>query len=119
MALVSAGTDVTVIRFLGDARVDTTSHYARANLDTKRKALEQVDTIVLTLKYPIAACIRGPPVDGVTIGLLQASSTSTYDPAGPLMSSHPVPTLGTAWTHGTSPPHHFAGAGAPSHQEAR
>jgi hypothetical protein len=35
---------VTVIRnWLGHARLDTTNHYARANLETKRKALEQVD----------------------------------------------------------------------------
>ncbi len=42
--LVAAGVDVTVIRsWLGHARLDTTNHYARANLDTKRKALEQVE----------------------------------------------------------------------------
>ena len=42
--LVAAGVDVTVIRnWLGHARLDTTNRYARANLDTKRKALEQVD----------------------------------------------------------------------------
>jgi site-specific recombinase XerD len=42
--LVAAGVDVTVIRdWLGHARLDTTNHYARANLDTKRRALEQVD----------------------------------------------------------------------------
>ncbi|WP_354675026.1 hypothetical protein [Cupriavidus alkaliphilus] len=35
---------MTVIRsWLGHARLDTTNHYAHANLDTKRKALEQVD----------------------------------------------------------------------------
>ena len=34
--LVAAGVDVTVIRnWLGDARLDTTNHYARANLETK------------------------------------------------------------------------------------
>lgn len=39
--LVSAGADVTVIRsFLGHERLDTTNIYARANLETKRKALE-------------------------------------------------------------------------------
>ena len=43
--LVAAGVDVTVIRnWLGHARLDTTNHYARANLETKRKALEQVDS---------------------------------------------------------------------------
>lgn len=41
--LVAAGVDVTVIRnWLGHARLDTTNHYARANLETKRRALEQV-----------------------------------------------------------------------------
>jgi integrase/recombinase XerC len=35
--LVSAGVDVTVIRsWLGHAHLDTTNHYARASLDTKR-----------------------------------------------------------------------------------
>ena len=42
--LVAAGVDVTVIRsLLGHVRLDTTNHYARANLETKRRALEQVD----------------------------------------------------------------------------
>jgi site-specific recombinase XerD len=42
--LVAAGVDVTVIRSLfGHSRLETTNHYARANLETKRKALEQVD----------------------------------------------------------------------------
>jgi site-specific recombinase XerD len=42
--LIAAGVDVTVIRnWLGHARLDTTNHYARANLETKRNALEQVD----------------------------------------------------------------------------
>lgn len=42
--LVAAGVDVTVIRsWLGHESLDTTNHYARANLETKRKALEQVD----------------------------------------------------------------------------
>ena len=42
--LVAAGVDVTVIRnWLGHVRLDTTNHYARANLETKRKALDQVD----------------------------------------------------------------------------
>jgi site-specific recombinase XerD len=42
--LVAAGVDVTVIRnWLGHARLETTNHYARANLETKRRALEQVD----------------------------------------------------------------------------
>jgi site-specific recombinase XerD len=39
--LVAAGVDVTVIRsWLGHASLDTTNHYAQANLETKRKALE-------------------------------------------------------------------------------
>lgn len=43
--LVSAGVDVTVIRsWLGHVSLDTTNHYARANLETKRRALEQVAT---------------------------------------------------------------------------
>ncbi len=42
--LVAAGVDVTVIRdYLGHARLDTTNHYARANLETKRTALEHID----------------------------------------------------------------------------
>ncbi|MHB8348628.1 MAG: tyrosine-type recombinase/integrase [Acidiferrobacterales bacterium] len=42
--LVAAGVDVTVIRsLLGHSQLDTTNHYARANLETKRKALEQID----------------------------------------------------------------------------
>jgi site-specific recombinase XerD len=42
--LVAAGVDVTVIRnWLGHARLDTTNHYARANLETKRRALEQIN----------------------------------------------------------------------------
>ena len=42
--LVAAEVDVTVIRsWLGHVRLDTTNHYARANLETKRRALEKVD----------------------------------------------------------------------------
>jgi site-specific recombinase XerD len=42
--LVAAGVDITVIRsWLGHVSLDTTNHYAQANLETKRKALEQVD----------------------------------------------------------------------------
>ncbi len=41
--LVAAGVDITVIRsWLGHVSLDTTSHYAQANLETKRKALERV-----------------------------------------------------------------------------
>jgi site-specific recombinase XerD len=42
--LVAAGVDVTVIRsWFGHVSLDTTNHYARANIATKRHALEQVD----------------------------------------------------------------------------
>ena len=38
--LVAAGVDITVIRsWLGHVSLDTTNHYAQANLETKRKAL--------------------------------------------------------------------------------
>jgi len=51
--LVSAGVDVTVIRsWLGHAHLDTTNHYAQANLETKRKALEQVDPTLRPTKPP-------------------------------------------------------------------
>ena len=44
VSLVTAGVDVTVIRsWLGHARLDTTNIYARANLETKRRALDKVD----------------------------------------------------------------------------
>jgi integrase/recombinase XerC len=44
VSLVAAGVDVTVIRsWLGHASLDTTNRYARANLETKRKALEKVE----------------------------------------------------------------------------
>lgn len=42
--LVAAGVDVTVIRsWFGHVSLDTTNHYARANIETKRRALEQID----------------------------------------------------------------------------
>src|ERR1035438_5212700 len=42
--LVAAGVDVTIIRsWLGHAHLDTTNHYARATVNTKREALEKVD----------------------------------------------------------------------------
>jgi site-specific recombinase XerD len=51
--LVAAGVDVTVIRnWLGHERLETTNLYARANLATKRKALEQVDQAGKPLKPP-------------------------------------------------------------------
>jgi site-specific recombinase XerD len=51
--LISAGVDVTVIRsWLGHSHLDTTNHYARANLETKRKALEQIDPKLRPSKPP-------------------------------------------------------------------
>lgn len=51
--LVAAGVDVTVIRsWMGHAQLDTTNHYAQANLETKRKALEQVDAKLRPTKQP-------------------------------------------------------------------
>lgn len=42
--LVAAGVDITVIRsWMGHVSLDTTNHYARANLETKRRALEKID----------------------------------------------------------------------------
>lgn len=51
--LVAAGVDVTVIRsWLGHADLETTNHYAQANLETKRKALEQADPKLRPEKPP-------------------------------------------------------------------
>lgn len=51
--LISAGVDVTVIRsWLGHAHLDTTNHYAKASLETKRKALEQVEPACRPAKPP-------------------------------------------------------------------
>jgi hypothetical protein len=45
--------DVTVIRsWLGHAHLDTTNHYAQASLETKREALEQVDSTLRNAKPP-------------------------------------------------------------------
>lgn len=53
VALVSAEVDVTVIRsWLGHAHLDTTNHYARATLETKRAALERVEPSVRPGKPP-------------------------------------------------------------------
>ena len=42
--LVAAGVDVTLSRsWLGHVSLETTNHYAQANLETKRKALERVE----------------------------------------------------------------------------
>jgi site-specific recombinase XerD len=51
--LVAAGADVTVIRsWLGHASLDTTNHYAQANLETKRKALETLVPSSKVMKPP-------------------------------------------------------------------
>jgi site-specific recombinase XerD len=51
--LVAAGVDITVIRsWLGHVSLDTTNHYAQANLETKRKALERVGAPAPGKKLP-------------------------------------------------------------------
>lgn len=51
--LIAAGVDVTVVQsWLGHAQLSTTNHYAQANLETKRKALEQVDPKLRPAKPP-------------------------------------------------------------------
>jgi integrase/recombinase XerD len=51
--LVAAGVDSTVIQsWLGHADINTTNHYAPANLETKRKALEQADPKLRPAKPP-------------------------------------------------------------------
>lgn len=51
--LVAAGVDITVIRsWLGHVSLDTTNHYAQANLETKRKALERVGAPARGRKLP-------------------------------------------------------------------
>lgn len=51
--LVAAGADITVIRsWLGHAHLDTTNHYAQANLDTKREALERLEPSSKIKKLP-------------------------------------------------------------------
>jgi site-specific recombinase XerD len=53
VAMVAAGVDITVIRsLLGHVSLDMTNHYARANLETKRKALAKVDTSTRPSKPP-------------------------------------------------------------------
>jgi integrase/recombinase XerC len=45
VALIAAGVDIAVIRsWLGHASIDTTAHYAQANLETKRSALERLNS---------------------------------------------------------------------------
>jgi site-specific recombinase XerD len=51
--LVAAGVDITVIRsWLGHVSLDTTNHYAQANLETKRKALDRLDASSKTTRPP-------------------------------------------------------------------
>ena len=53
VSLVAAGVDVTVIRdWLGHSSFDTTNIYARASLETKRKALEKVALSARPAKPP-------------------------------------------------------------------
>ncbi|HEX4227637.1 MAG TPA: tyrosine-type recombinase/integrase [Bryobacteraceae bacterium] len=53
VSLLAAGVDVTIIRdWLGHASLDTTNHYARANIETKRKALEKIDPAARPGKPP-------------------------------------------------------------------
>jgi site-specific recombinase XerD len=53
VSLVAAGVDVTVIRdWLGHESLDTTNIYARASMETKRKALEKVDPTARPGKPP-------------------------------------------------------------------
>jgi site-specific recombinase XerD len=51
--LVAAGVDVTVIRsWLGHVSLDTTNHYAQANLETKRLALERLESPSRSARRP-------------------------------------------------------------------
>jgi site-specific recombinase XerD len=51
--LVAAGVDVTVIRsWLGHVSLETTNHYAQANLETKRQALERLESSSRSAKPP-------------------------------------------------------------------
>ena len=53
VAMITAGVDVTVIRsWLGHVSLDTTNHYARANVETKRLALQGVDVSTRPTKPP-------------------------------------------------------------------
>jgi integrase len=48
-----SGVDITVIRsWLGHVSLDTTNHYAQANLETKRKALESLENPSSPSKQP-------------------------------------------------------------------
>jgi hypothetical protein len=62
--LVGAGVDITVIRsWLGHVSLDTINHYAQANLETKRKALERLADASRPSKPPPwkhdKGCLRG------------------------------------------------------------
>lgn len=51
--LIAAGVDVTVIRsWLGHVSLDTTNHYAQASLETKRAALDRLDSSTKIKKPP-------------------------------------------------------------------
>jgi site-specific recombinase XerD len=53
VSMVAAGVDITVIcSLLGHVSLDTTNHYARANIQTKRQALAKVDTSTRPSKPP-------------------------------------------------------------------
>ena len=53
VGLIAAGVDIAVIRsWLGHASIDTTAHYAQANLATKRSALERLTPQVKTSRSP-------------------------------------------------------------------
>ncbi len=53
VTMIAAGIDVTIIRSLfGHTSLDTTGHYARANIETKRQALQQVDMSTRPAKPP-------------------------------------------------------------------
>jgi integrase/recombinase XerC len=52
--LVAAGVDITVIRsWLGHADLETTAHYAQANFETKRRALEQLHPPSSHMRPPV------------------------------------------------------------------
>jgi integrase/recombinase XerC len=53
VAVVAAGVDITVTHsWLGHVSLDMTNHYARANLETKPQAVEQVDKSTRSAKPP-------------------------------------------------------------------
>ncbi|MCC6789886.1 MAG: tyrosine-type recombinase/integrase [Hyphomonadaceae bacterium] len=58
--LVAAGVDITVIRsWLGHVSLDTTNHYAQANLETKRKALDRLEASAHPARPPRWKCDAG------------------------------------------------------------